>query len=73
MKPVNSSNLHSVGYDNGKLSIRFHSGAEWTYADVPEELHTRMMAAHDAGESVGQFFHKHVRNKFTGTKREDGK
>lgn len=73
MKEVQSSNISHVGYDGGKMTIRFRSGAEWTYADVPEELHTRMMAAHDAGESVGKFFHAHVRNKFTGTKREDGK
>ncbi len=72
MKPINSSNIHSVGYDNGKLSVKFHSGATWDY-ECPEELHTRMMAAHDAGESVGKFFHAHVRNKFAGTKREESK
>lgn len=68
-----SSNIAAIDHVDGKLYVKFHSGAEYDYPDVPADLHARMMAAHDAGESVGKFFHAHIRNKFTGTKREETK
>lgn len=70
MKEVKSSNIHSVDHQDGTLTIKFHSGAEWDYSDVPAELHAKMMEAHDRGESIGKFFHANIRNQFKATKRE---
>lgn len=65
MKLVDSSNLSHVGYADGVLSIRFKSGGEWAYHDVPPEVHAAMMAA----DSVGSYFHNHIKSKFKGMKK----
>jgi hypothetical protein len=70
MTPVKSSNLEAVHHEGSTLSIRFKGGAVWDYQDVPKELHDRMMAAHDAGDSIGRFFHANIRHQFKATKRE---
>ena len=60
--PVESSVLAAVGYDAGKrlLEIEFHSGAIYRYLEVPEEIHSRLLAA----ESKGHFFGANIRDKF---------
>lgn len=73
MKEVKSSNIAKIGHDGKTLTIEFKGSGTYDYADVPAELHDKMMAAHDVGESVGKFFHAHIRNKFTGVKREEQK
>lgn len=65
MKSVESSNVTHVGYENGTLSVRFKSGGEWAYHDVPPEVHAAMMAA----DSVGSYFHHNVKSKFKGVKK----
>ena len=62
LKPVKSSNIHSVGYENGDLHVKFRSGKRYTYSGVPEELHGKLMAA----ESKGGFFGKHIRPHYKG-------
>lgn len=72
MTPVKSSQIAEVDHDGTQLTVKFHSGAIYDYADVPKELYDRMMVAHDAGESIGKFFHKHVKmGGFSFKKRED--
>ena len=72
MKEIkNSSNIHSVDHSDGKLTVKFHSGAIWDYHDVPEALHTEMMKIHDEGGSVGSFFHHRIKSVFKATKREE--
>lgn len=70
MKEVKSSTIHAVDHDGSKLTMHFKSGGVYDYPDVPKDLHDRMIAAHDAGESIGKFFHAHIRNNFKATKRE---
>lgn len=62
MKPVKSSNLEAIGYDEATrvLSIKFKSGGTFKYAGVPPSVHEEFMKA----DSHGKFFHKHIRNKF---------
>lgn len=69
MKPVKSSNLHSVGYDprSRDLTVRFKSGATHRYHDVPPEKHAALMAA----DSVGSHFHAHIRSAHRSTKVDD--
>lgn len=66
----NSSNIEAIGHKNGTLSVRFKGGKIYDYSNFPEELHTKWMAAHLAGESVGSFFHHHIKPHYEGKKRE---
>jgi len=64
MKPITSSNIAAAGYENGTLRIRFSSGAEYDYHDVPEELGLGIFEA----ESAGKYFHGAIRSTFQGVK-----
>lgn len=68
MKEVKSSNISHVGYEGSTLTIKFKSGATWSYHDVPEHIHRDLMAA----DSVGGYFGSFVKNKFKGTKHVEG-
>jgi hypothetical protein len=35
---VNSSNINSVGFENGILEVEFVSGSVYRYFDVPQEV-----------------------------------
>lgn len=69
MKPVKSSNIEAVGYDAAtrKLTVHFKNGSKHDYADVPADTHAAMMKA----DSVGGFFHKHVRSAFKSSRVKD--
>jgi len=58
--PVESSSLHSVGYDNEVLEVRFHSGGVYRYFEVPAQLFHQLLAA----ESKGRFFNHHIRDNY---------
>lgn len=74
MKEVkNSSNIEAFEHKDGTLSVRFKGGAVYDYSDFPAELHAKMDKAHEDGESVGKFFHAHIRHHYTGKKREEEK
>lgn len=73
MTAVKSSQIHSIGYHDGKLRVRFHdrtnkktgvvtSGACYEYAGCPAHHHAGLLAADAAeGASVGTYFHQHIR------------
>lgn len=60
MTPVESSQIHSVGYDpeSKRLHVKFHSGGTYEYHGVEPATHDGLMKA----DSVGKFFHANVRN-----------
>jgi hypothetical protein len=60
MTPVESSNIHSIGYDapSRTMHIKFKSGGHYTYADVPPEVHQEFMGAESKG--------KHFKSSFAG-------
>lgn len=60
MTPVNSSNLSSVGYENGILYVRFNSGTLYCYFDVPVYVYQELMAA----DSHGKYFATNIRNVY---------
>ena len=60
MIPVASSNLSSVGYENGILYISFHSGATYWYKDVPESVYRNLMNA----PSKGKYFAAHIKTAY---------
>lgn len=61
-KPVQSSDLASVGYDAKQrvLEIEFRSGGIYRYLEVPAAIHEQLLAA----ESKGRFFARHIRDQF---------
>ena len=66
MKAVKSSNISHIGFENGTLKVRFSSGSEYHYADVPAHLHNEFMSA----ESKGKYFAQHIKGKFEHKKQE---
>ena len=64
MRPVDSSNLRSVGYDEGlgHLYVEFQTGATWRYTGVSAQQHEALLAA----PSVGSYFSKNIRNAHAG-------
>ena len=61
-KPVNSSNVASVGFDKATrtLEIGFHNGGVYQYAGVHPNTHRHLMNA----PSKGTFVWKNVRDRF---------
>lgn len=55
MVPVDSSNLSSVGYENGTLYVRFNSGGLYAYSGVPEQVHRELMAAESHGKYLARY------------------
>lgn len=60
MIPVDSSNLESVGYDNGTLYVHFHSGGTYSYSGVPEPVYHELMNA----ASKGEYFSAYIKNSY---------
>jgi KTSC domain-containing protein len=56
---VNSSAIHSVGYDPPTeiLEIEFQDGTIYQYAKVPETVHAELMSA----ESKGRYFEDNIK------------
>jgi hypothetical protein len=70
LKPIAaSSNIEAIGYDapTRTLGIRFRSGGEYHYHDVPDAAHEALLAA----PSAGAHFYKHINGKFRYTKRKE--
>lgn len=66
LKPVRSSTLRAVAYDEASrtLFVQFRSSATYEYRDVPPETYAALLAA----RSVGSFFTKRVRDQFSTVK-----
>lgn len=56
LKPVESGNIAAIGHDGKDLGVRFKSGGEYRYADVPEDVYKEIVAA----KSIGGAFHKKI-------------
>ena len=64
MCSVNSSDIASIGYENGTLHIRFNSGGLYAYYNVPQSEYNGLMAA----SSHGRYFHAHIKNNYSYTR-----
>ena len=62
-KPVNSSNILSIGYDqkNKILEIEFKNNAVWHYSPVEFSVFDGLKNA----MSVGKYFFAHIRGKYS--------
>jgi KTSC domain len=52
MKPVNSSNVAAIGYENETLSVRFKDGAEYEYPGVSQRQYDDLMSAPSKGRAL---------------------
>lgn len=61
--PVSSSHLASIGYEPASqtLEVEFRGGAIYQYFAVPADVYDGLVAASDAGGSVGKYFDLHVK------------
>ena len=67
---VGSSNIKAIDHKDGTLTVHFHNGTAYDYVNFPAALHDKWMEAYESGESVGSFFHKHIKPHYEGKKRE---
>lgn len=58
MKPVSSSNVACIGFENGVLRVQFHNGYVYEYYNVPESVYKDFLHA----PSKGQFVHYRLKN-----------
>jgi hypothetical protein len=68
---VKSSTISHHGYDAATktLAIKFSSGLEYRYHNVPQDVADKLGKA----KSVGGFFASDIRNSFNGVKQEHHK
>lgn len=61
MKPVivTSNNINALGWESDTLFIRFNSGVSYAYENAGKNLFDALAKA----ESVGQYFHRHIKGK----------
>lgn len=57
---VSSSNIESVGYQDGSMQVKMRLGKNYEYKSVPPEIHAALMSS----PSMGKYFHSNVRGKF---------
>ena len=57
---VESSNVVSIGYDEGTLEVEFNSGI-YRYYDVPEYIYEELMAS----DSKGSYLHQNVKGAYS--------
>lgn len=68
-QPVESSNIEAIAYSSGKseLHVKFKSGVEYAYSDVPASVVDDLMAA----PSKGKFLAENIKGKYPYSKVED--
>jgi hypothetical protein len=61
-KPVVSTNVESVGYDESSrtLEIEFHDGSIYQYFDVPRNVFQELMTA----ASIGAYVNRELKGRF---------
>lgn len=60
--PVVSSNIASVGWEDGTLEVEFNHGAVYQYEHVPLDV-AFMVATGAIDASVGRTFHRLIRTQ----------
>lgn len=58
--PVASSNIRSVGYQDGTLEVEFVTGNVYQYFDVPQQVYQQLLSA----PSPGTYFHEMIRGYY---------
>lgn len=58
---VQSSNIKSIGYENGILEIEFLNGSVYQYFDVPQNIYDELMAA---TASHGTYLSQNIKGRY---------
>jgi hypothetical protein len=58
-RPVTSSNVASIGWDDETLEVEFVSGHVYQYHDVPESEYTAMLGADSIGRHLREIDSKY--------------
>lgn len=61
MIPVSSSNILSIGYEDGTLHVCFKPNRLYAYFNVPESVYQELMAA----PSHGKYLASHVKGVYS--------
>ena len=61
MTPVSSSNISSIGYENGTLYVSFNRGGLYAYYGVSESVYRNLMSA----PSHGSYLASHVKGIYS--------
>lgn len=56
-RPVNSSSVRSVGWQDGTLELEYVGGSVYRYYDVPQPTYAGLLAA----ESIGNFVNTEIK------------
>jgi hypothetical protein len=59
-RPVQSSNISSIGWSDGTLEVAFTSGHLYAYEGVPESVYQEALGA----GSVGKYVATHIVGKY---------
>ncbi|CAA6829264.1 MAG: Unknown protein [uncultured Aureispira sp.] len=62
--PVRSSNLSSIGYDEGVLEIEFKTRKIYQYHNVPNIVYEQLMSA----QSHGKYFASNIKKSYSYSK-----
>ncbi len=60
MIAVSSSNIASIGYENGVLYVSFNNGTLYSYSGVPEVEYRNLMSA----SSHGKYLAAHIKGVY---------
>lgn len=62
---VDSKNIASVGWEDGKLEVEFRHGGVYVYEGVPESDYKDLISA----PSVGSHFHRRIKPHYSGSRQ----
>lgn len=66
-KPVESSNINSLGWEDGTLEVEFKSGKVYKFFNVGEEVYKAFLGS----PSKGKYFHQYIKGEFECEKPTD--
>lgn len=55
MIPVSSSNIASIGYEDGTLYVMFNNGSLYAYSGVPAHIYQGLMTASSHGSYLARY------------------
>lgn len=62
-RPVRSSHVSSIGWEDGTMEVEFVSGHIWQYHEVPEGEYRNLMGASSVGKQMAG-----IKDRFESTK-----
>lgn len=53
-RPVSSSRIASIGWENNTMEVQFHNGSIYQYYDVSEEEYKSFLASSSLGSALSR-------------------